>query len=155
MSIGSLRCVCVQMRFWEAVRGRLFLLFLQISFSRHLAFTERRLFDWNTTPSRFVCMLIKGFVCKCRVPHLTCVCVCVCVCVKCYYFCYSLPAGFQRLLLGLFFALLYSVLNQYFPMSLLVSQEFEVRKVHVHTWHTLMWSKFQRGRFNNTAYIPM
>jgi hypothetical protein len=38
----------------------------------------------------------------------------------------SLPAGLQRLLVGIFVAVLYSVLNQYFPISTLTSDEFAV-----------------------------
>lgn len=82
----------------------------QIPFSRHLAFTEGRLFNWYKTPS-------------------------------------SLPAGLQRLLAGLFFAILYAVLDQYFPISTVVSDEFAERSFPVKLFLVFVCGKVALWRY--------
>jgi len=39
---------------------------------------------------------------------------------------HSVPAGIQRLLVGIFFSILYSLLNQFYPISFLATQAFVV-----------------------------
>jgi len=53
----------------------------------------------------------------------------------------SVPAGVQRLMLGVFFSLLYALLNQFYPISYLKTQEFAVSHYNIATyvccWHLL------------------